>query len=42
VTIGEPVFTPPNDDEMVGWVLVLVDAAKDYPLPAGRRLYANT
>jgi hypothetical protein len=33
---GEREFTPPDPGEMLDWVLVLDDAAKQYP-PPGRR-----
>lgn len=33
---GERAFTPPDRGEMVDWVLVLDDAAKDYPPPGAR------
>ena len=31
--VGERTFTPPNPGEMLDWVLVLDDAAKNYPQP---------
>lgn len=35
---GEREFTPPDYGEMIDWVLVLDDAAKNYPAPGGRQL----
>jgi hypothetical protein len=35
---GERKFTPPDDGEMLDWVLVLDDAARNYPAPGGRPL----
>lgn len=34
---GEREFTPPDYGEMIDWVLVLDDAAKNYPTPGSRR-----
>ena len=34
---GDREFTPPDDGEMLDWVLVLDDAAKNYPSPGQRR-----
>jgi hypothetical protein len=34
---GERVFTPPDAGEMLDWVLVLDDAARNYPPPGTRR-----
>ena len=36
-TTGERTFTPPQKGELLDWVLVLDDAAKNYPIPAPRR-----
>ena len=33
---GERDFTPPDPGEMLDWVLVLDDAAKNYPPPGTR------
>jgi hypothetical protein len=33
---GEREFTPPSKGEMIDWVLVLDDAAKNYPAPGAR------
>lgn len=35
---GERQFTPPDRGEMVDWVLVLDDAARNYPAPGSRNL----
>ena len=35
---GEREFMPPDKGEMIDWVLVLDDAAKDYPAPGGKLL----
>jgi hypothetical protein len=34
---GEREFTPPDHGEMTDWVLVMDDAAKDYPAPGTRK-----
>ena len=33
---GEQSFTPPDNGEMLDWVLVLDDAAKKYPAPGSK------
>ena len=33
---GEREFTPPDKGEMLDWVLVLDDVAKNYPVPGAR------
>lgn len=33
---GERAFTPPDKGEMIDWVLVLDDAAKNYPAPGSQ------
>jgi hypothetical protein len=35
---GEREFIPPNKGEMLDWILVLDDAAKEYPAPGSRKL----
>lgn len=35
---GERQFTPPDKGEMIDWVLVLDDAAKNYPAPGSRNM----
>ena len=34
---GERSFTPPDDGEMLDWVLVLDDAAKNFPPPGSAK-----
>ena len=34
---GVRTFTPPNPGELLDWVLVLDDAAKNFPPPGSRR-----
>ena len=35
---GEHAFTPPNPGELLDWVLVLDDAARNFPPPGSRSL----
>jgi hypothetical protein len=35
--MGEKKFMPPNPGEMLDWVLVLDDAAKNYPAPGQQK-----